>query len=64
MKIRKIASSELMFIDIQSTVNPFAIQSIVELNEDINVDILDSCFNKTIKLCEGSDVCKKVNSGI
>lgn len=58
MKARKIANCELMFMDIQSAFNPFTIQSIVEIREDINIDELSICLNNTIKSCEGSDVYK------
>ena len=58
MKARKIANCELMFMDIQSTINPFTIQSIVEIQEDINIEELNIYLNETIKSCEGSDVYK------
>jgi hypothetical protein len=58
MKARKIANCELIFIDIQSIINPFIIQSFVEIQEEIDTAVLNNCLNETIKLCEGSDVYK------
>lgn len=58
MRIRKIASCEQMYIDVQETTNSYTIQNILEISGSISIAKLNFYLNETIKNCIGSNVFK------